>query len=454
LAEYIPRNKAILFSWLLLLASFYWLFQLSQSEHIVTLVSIYSLAFLAYLLLIFQSEKISPLSFWVGTTVLYSMTFWQMPYLSNDYFRFLWDGEMMHLGINPFDFTPIQVIQLKSFTHCYYLDLYAGMGELSQFNYSCYPTINQFYFYFSTLFSNDIETDIFVMRSLFFLSFIFGIFHLKSLLQTLGLSEKRIYFFILNPLLVIESMGNLHFELVTVTFLFAALNLLLKNKFLFSAILFAAAVHVKLIPLLLLPFLLPYLGWKNSIRYYLYSGFTVILLSLVYLNPSNVDNFWMSLQLYFHQFEFDSFLLYPYIQFGLLKHGWNLTILYAPQLAKWALMLILGIAWNRSKISEKELLKRMFWGIMVYYFLTSTVHPWYWILPLALSVFHFSWSILLATFFAIFSYGIYEFGNISDYRKMLAALNILIMVIFLLEIINPDKWKRFTPKLFLEKSNS
>jgi alpha-1,6-mannosyltransferase len=449
LTEGIPRNKTILFSWVLLFATFFWLFQLSQTGHVGTLVSIYSIAFLSYIFLIFQSDKISPLAFGIGATLVYFMAFWQLPYLSNDYFRFLWDGELIQMGINPFDYTPKQLIQLESFSDCYYLDLYAGMGELSRSNYSCYPTLNQFYFYLSTFCSNDIAINVFVMRCLVFFSLVFGVFHLKSFLKTMGLNEKRIYYFVLNPLVILEAMGNLHFELVTVAFLFAALNLLIKKKYLFSAIFFAAAIHVKLIPLLLLPFILPYLGWKNSIRYYVYSGIFVVLLSLVFLNPSNINNFMTSLQLYFHQFEFNSFLLYPYLQYGQLQYGWNLTSSYAPKLAKWALLLILGIAWNRSNIDTPEMLKRMFYGMMVYYFLTSTVHPWYWILPLALSVFYFSWSILLATLFAIVSYGIYEFGMQSDYRKLLAAFNILTMVVFLLEIINLGKWKRSTtPRLF------
>ncbi len=447
----IPRNKLIFFSWLLLIASFFWLFQLSQSGNTGTLNSIYLLAFLAYVFLIFQAENISNSSFWIGGVILYSLAFWQLPFLSNDYFRFLWDGEMMHLGINPFDFTPNQIIQFKSFTNCYYLDLYAGMGELSRSNYSCYPTVNQFFFYLSTLFSNDIETNVFVMRCLVFSTFFFGISQLISILNFLGLKEKRIYFLLLNPLLILEAMSNLHYELVMVAFLLGAFNLVLKQKIVYSALLFALAVHVKLIPLVLLPFLLPFLGWKNSLRYYIVTGIAIILLFLVFIDLSNVENFFMSLQLYFRQFEFDSFVLYPYLQYGQAKYGWNLTNLYAPKLAKWSLALILAIAWNRSKIDALSMFKRMFWGIMIYYFLTSTVHPWYWILPLALSIFHFSWSIVLASLFAICSYGLYEFGNQDLYRHALAYLNYGIIVVFLLEIVFPEKFVRLAPKIFLNQ---
>lgn len=445
-----PRNKLILFSWLLLFASFYWLFQLSQSGHNGTLISIYSFAFVAYLALIFLADKISIRSFILGTTLLYLLAFWQLPYLSNDYFRFLWDGEMIHLGINPFDFTPHQIIQQKSFSNCYYLDLYAGMGELSRSNYSCYPTLSQFYFYISTLFSKDIFTNIMVLRAIILLSLLFGMYQLRSILNHFGLNPKRIFYFTLNPLVVLESIGNLHFELVTISFLLAAFNLLLKQKYLFSAVLFALAVHVKLIPLLLLPFVLPYLGWKNSLRYYIYTGISAILLFIIFIDLSNAGNFLMSLQLYFRQFEFDSFVLYPYLQYGQTKFGWNLTSLYAPKLAKWAFIFILAIAWNRSRIDALEMFKRMFWATMIYYFLTSTVHPWYWILPLTLSVFHFSWSIVLATLLAISSYGIYEFGNQDTYRHVLAYLNFGIMVVFFIELVFPKKWKRFTPKLFLK----
>ena len=435
---------------MLILASFYWLFQLSQSGHNGTLISIYSFAFVSYLALIFLADKISIRSFIIGTTLLYLLAFWQLPYLSNDYFRFLWDGEMIHLGINPFDFTPHQIIQQRSFSNCYYLDLYAGMGELSRSNYSCYPTINQLYFYISTLFSKDVTTNVLIMRCSILLTLIFGMYQLKGILNHFELNTKRIFYFVLNPLVILESIGNLHFELVTVAFFLSALHLLVKQKFLLSALLFALAIQVKLIPLLLLPFLLPYLGWKNSLRYYVYTGISVILLFLLFIDSSNAENFLMSLTLYFRQFEFDSFVLYPYLQYGQTKHGWNLTSLYAPKLAKWALFLILGIAWNRGKIDCSEMLKRMFWGVMIYYFLTSTVHPWYWILPLALSIFHFSWSIALATLFAICSYGIYEFGGQDTYRHALAYLNYGTLVVFFLEIIFPEKFTRLTPNVFLE----
>lgn len=446
-----PRRVLIQLTWLVLFVAFYWIFQLSQTDHFSALISLYSIAFVAYLYLIFQLHRIPSRFLWIGATGLYALAFLQVPYLSNDYFRFLWDGEMIHLGINPFDFTPNQLIHRKVFSDCYYLDLYAGMGELSQGNYSCYPTVNQFYFYFSTLFSNDIETNIFVMRIMVVASLFFGVYHLKAMLIHLEMDPKRVYFLVLNPLVLLETMGNLHFELVTVSFLFAALHLLLKNKFFFSAILFSAAVQVKLIPLLLLPYVLPYLGWKNTLRYSIYSGIGIGLLSIFYLNTSNIGNFWISLQLYFHQFEFDSFLLYPYIQFGYLKHGWNLTNVYAPLLAKWAFFLLLGIAWNRKKIKNHEMLKRMFWGMMVYYFLTSTVHPWYWVIPISLSLYHFSWSLILASFFAIFSYGLYEFGSQNDFRKLLACMNVLIMMVFFLELIYTDRWKHWKPKLFLER---
>ena len=442
------RKNGFLFSWLVLFASFVWLFQLSQSMHLLVLGSLFSIAFVAYLFLVCSAHEFSTRSIWFGTILLYLLAFWQMPFLSNDYYRFLWDGELMHLGINPYDFTPNQIIQFQKFTDCNFLDLYAGMGDLSRRNYSCYPTVNQAYFYLSTLFSNDIATNVAIMRALVFASMLFGAYHLNSILIFLNFSAKRIFLLLLNPLVIIESMGNLHFELVTVAFLLASLHLLLKQKFWLSALFFAFAVHVKLIPLLLLPFLLSYLGWKQALRYYLFVGFFVVLLFLPLLNFENLPNFVMSLRLYFREFEFNSYLLYPYLQYGQWKFGYNLTSLYAPKLARWALVIILGIAWNRKQIGHLDLLKRMFLGTMVYYFLTSTVHPWYWILPLALSVFTFSWSVLLASWCAIFSYGIYELGHHSDFRDYLAAMNVVVMIIFFLEIVQPKKWKERLPKVF------
>lgn len=407
----------------------------------------YCFAFLGYVALIFQADYFPKYYFYLGAIVLAVICFIELPFLSNDYFRFLWDGEMIHLGINPYDFSPDHLIHSKDFNHCYYLDLYAGMGELSRSNYSCYPTFNQLYFYLSTGVYKDIWTNVLLLRIFSLGTILIAVFYLEKLLIEFNLNPKRSLVFLLNPLVIIESVANLHYELPMVGILIISLYFLLKNKLLISGVLFAISVHVKLIPLLLLPFFLSFLGWKKSIKYYSTVGITTILLFLVFIHLDNYENFLLSLRLYFKEFEFNSFLLYPYIQYGMMEFGWNLTSLYAPKLAKITLVLILGIAWHRKSIDKSEMIRRILLGIMAYYFFTSTIHPWYWILPLGISLLHFSWSIILITLFAILSYGIYSFGNDSDYRIVLEILNLGTVILFFWEYFKPQKFDKFLPKI-------
>ncbi len=441
------KNSLFLISWFGLFVAVYFLSRLSQSDDFHLTWMLYAFAFSAYISLLFQAHRYSKNYFYFGVFIIAMICMMAPPYLSNDYFRFLWDGEMMHLGINPYSFTPNQIVESTDFSSCYYLDLYAGMGELSRSNYSCYPTINQLYFYLSTGWSKDIWTNILILRVLILLTVVVSIFYLEKVLQLLKLNAKRGIILLLNPLVLIESFGNVHFELPMVALFIIALHFVLTDKMILGGLFFAASVHLKLIPLLLLPFFISFLGWKKAVKFYAVVGISTVLLFLALIRLDNYANFFLSLRLYFKEFEFNSFLLYPYLQYGQAKFGWNLTSLYAPKLARLALLLVLGIAWHKRTLTAQNMIKRMLLGVMVYYFLTSTVHPWYWILPLGISVFYFSWSLLLISFLATLSYGIYHYGLDSDYRVYLAWMNLGAMLLFFWEYFQPQKFNKPKPEI-------
>jgi alpha-1,6-mannosyltransferase len=89
-----------------------------------------------------------------------------VPALSNDFFRFIWDGELITNGINPYAHKPDDLISFGGF-----LDedrmrvLYHGMGELSQQSYSCYPPLNQLFFVIPAALSDTITTQLLFSRS-------------------------------------------------------------------------------------------------------------------------------------------------------------------------------------------------------------------------------------------------------------------------------------------------
>ena len=91
------------------------------------------------------------------------------PNLSIDYYRFLWDGELAWININPFDYKPSELIrQPFMMDNVYYQEIYGGLSTLSQNNYTCYPTINQGYFVLATAFSSSvIESECKAVAKLF-----------------------------------------------------------------------------------------------------------------------------------------------------------------------------------------------------------------------------------------------------------------------------------------------
>ena len=197
----------------------------------------------------------------------------------------------------------------------YMQEVYAGVSDLSRKNYSCYPPVNQLYFIVPAALSSSISVNVIVMKLLIVLTELAGVFYLRKLLIHFKVDPRRLWIVFLNPLLIIECTGNVHFEGVMLSLLFISLYFLFTSRLLLGAIIFALAVQIKLVPLILLPFFLRYFPWKKAFLMYFVIGITVIGLGFTQLDSENFGNFLQSLRLYFQNFGFNSFLFYNYNKF-------------------------------------------------------------------------------------------------------------------------------------------
>ena len=407
----------------------------------------YSLAFAAYLLIIrFKEEfEFKHLLFIAGAAHLVSMIY--EPFLSIDYYRFIWDGEITWAGINPFEHKPQELLN-EAFVqnNPYLLEVYEGIGGMSQANYSVYPPVNQGYFILATAFSNSLAVNTFVLKLLIVITEAFGAIYLRKLLIHLKIDPARMWLLYLNPLWIIECTGNTHFEGVMISYLFIALYFLIQKKIIPGASLFAIAVQIKLIPLMLLPFFYRFLGFWKSALFYSITITLVVLLALLQLDADNIHNFANSVRLYFQVFEFNSFILHYYIQYGIAETGWNLTKTYGPQLSKIAIGLIMILALYGQINDWKKLFKRMTIAFFVYLLFSSTLHPWYVLTMLALSLFTNYTFPLLWSFVIFFSYVFYNYNDSSAFevRTIVNIEYILLLLLFFFEI-----FKGKTPFKFL-----
>ncbi|RLD57633.1 MAG: mannosyltransferase, partial [Bacteroidetes bacterium] len=316
-----------------------------QREDFLRMICLYAILFAAFIYYYQKVKGETDLGSSLKIAFFFRLVFlFALPALSNDFYRFIWDGRMSVLGINPYLVLPKDFVGTPDMVRVGSdaVELLEGQGSMSPGNYTCYPPVNQFVFLLPAfLFPGNILGSVIVMRVILILSDLGTIFYARKILQRLGLPQSNILLFALNPFIIIEMTGNLHFEGLTVFFLVFSIYLLLKEKQKFSAVMLAIAASVKLIPLLFLPFFLKKLGQWNSVKYYLIVGVVSIVLFLPFFSINLVENFMSSIDLYFRKFEFNASFYYLFREIGFHLKGWNIIQKLGPILGLASFIVIL-----------------------------------------------------------------------------------------------------------------
>ncbi len=360
-----------------LIASFSLVSFLIPRTDFYSFIACYTVSFLAYFYLCRQKielRNILLIGILARTTFIFTT-----PEYSDDVYRFLWDGRLWIQGENPFEHIPQYYLSNRQ-------DL-IGLTELyEQLNsknyFAVYPPINQFIFGLSAwiaptgFFKGQLVLKL-VMIAGELLAFYYGV----KLLRIFGQQPERIAWYFLNPLVILEVTGNLHFEGLMVTFLLMAFYHLKTNRWAISALFMAFAICTKLLPILYLPLLIPVLGIKKSLQYLILVAAVCFLLFLPFLNIELLLHIFSSIDLYFQSFQFNSFLYNILLDLlGPASKPW-LAIL----LALFPALLVFRYIFMPSNI--KNFLKRSLVVHSVYYFFAAVVHPWYLVTLLALNLF-------------------------------------------------------------------
>jgi len=316
-----------------------------------------------------------------------------IPNLSQDFYRFIWDGYLNLAGINPYLYTPIELLASDGFAIPNQQELYAGMGELSASNYSNYPPFNQWLFSLANLFpGNSITSSIVGLRFIIILADVGVVWIGSKLLQHLKLPVHNSFWYFLNPFIIIELTGNLHFEGVMLFFLLLSLYLLSKKELLWSAICMGLSILVKLIPLMLLPLFFSYfilgrskssMNWKalknykQLIGFYAVTGLVIILSFAPYFSQNLIDTYSSTTALWFNRFEFNASVYYVLRSLGYSITGYNQIAVIGKLLPVITVIFILYRSVFVSNTTLKRLAVSMLFITSLYFFLSTTVHPWY-----------------------------------------------------------------------------
>lgn len=381
-----------------------------------------------------------------------------IPNLSQDFYRFLWDGRMILEGFNPYLFTPESFIANGEIPVTQAQELYAGMGNLSASHYTNYPPLNQLCFVIAGLFAGKSILGSVVVLRLIIIAADFGTLHFgQKLLEKLKLPAHNIFWYILNPFIIIELTGNLHFEGVMIFFLVWSLYLLHSGKRKLAAVVFACSVSIKLIPLLFLPLFYKWftkgetstkLKITKLMSFYAIVGAITILLFLPFYSSQFVSNYAETVGLWFHNFEFNASLYYIAREIGYSITGYNEIAIIGTITAIIVFLFVVAMAFFRRNLSTIQLITAMLFALSFYYFTATTVHPWYIVTLLILSIFTKYKFPLVWSFVIILSYLAYlQIGKAdkSENLWIIALEYTIVYGVFMYEVwLKPYKNKLHT----------
>ena len=344
-------------------------------ENFLALFGFYSLTFLSFVFL-YKNETVSDKQlFRLG--ILFRLIFlFGLPFWSQDFYRFIWDGNLIVDGINPYLNTPNQIINTTIINNAQ--ELYIKMGTLSTSHYSNYPPINQFFFGISSFFGNhSIFISVLILKLIILFSDI-GIYHYgRKILLLVNQNPKKIFLYFLNPLIIVELTGNLHFEGVMLLFFAVGLHLFLREKWVFAAVFIAISISTKLLPLLLLPFFYQKLGFKKSIYFYSIIIGISALTFVPFLSSKLFSNYTETIGLWFTNFEFNASIYYLVREIGFYVKGYNIIGIVGKITPIITVVIIMYYALLRTNKKPIDIFSNSLIALSIYFFISTTVHPWY-----------------------------------------------------------------------------
>jgi hypothetical protein len=170
----------------------------------------------------------------------------QTPYLSQDVYRYVWDGEVQRAGINPYRYDP-EADELRSLRDD---SIFPNIAPDDKRWLSPYPPLAQFVFYAVAVIR---PMNVTAFKAAMALLDLIAMLLLMIVLARSGLDPARAIFFAWHPLLIFEAAHSGHIESLFIAFIALAILAWSRHNDVFTGVALAGAALVKLYPALLLP---------------------------------------------------------------------------------------------------------------------------------------------------------------------------------------------------------
>lgn len=336
------------------------------------------------------------------------VTLFSVPNLSDDFYRFLWDGHLWHQGTHPFLYTPAQWVAAHGLpSEGFEAVLYAGMN--SRPFHTVYPPVHQGLFWLAA-WPHQLWAGVFVLKIGLLASECVALWYLYRHFR-----PTAAVWYALNPLIVLEIVNNAHFEGMAITGLIVGGHYLTQHRVGAAALGWVVAICAKLLPLLFLPIGWRILGTRRFMVFCLAVGVGCALLFWPLLSATVLANMATSLRLYFREFEFNASVYYIVKTIANAQAGYNVGRFIGPMLSGITVLSVLLLSLRKST-SPAAFWTAMTLAATFYLLNASTVHPWYITVPFALSLSTpLRWPLLAWTGTAVFSYSHYVGGGFQEW---------------------------------------
>ena len=284
------------------------------------------------------------------------------PSLSDDSYRYIWDGLVQVHGFNPYQCQP----EDPALADLQDEPVYDLLNSPSY--YTVYPPVSQLVFAFGALFyDGDWMTSYYAIKLVLVLSEILAVLLLARMVES-----RWLMLYAWNPLVLLETAGQAHTESLLLLLLLLVVYAAKVGWGGRASALLAVAGWVKLYPFVLFPFLWRRFGWRA-----VWPGIIVALaLAIPYAAAFVPGNIRTSLDLYARLFEFNAGLYYGIKEVFLFFTGADWSKQIGPALR---LMFLIGlpVVYAFDTRFKWPLARAFLVTIGLYLLLATTVHPWY-----------------------------------------------------------------------------
>jgi len=294
------------------------------------------------------------------------------PGLSDDMFRYVWDGWLQWEGINPYRYAPADA----ALTRFQDSELYHQLN--SRQYYSVYPPFSQLIFAIGGWAGSNWLPGYYVIKAVFVLLEAGALWMLSRLT-----SPRNLLLYAWNPLVLVEVAGQGHTEAAAVFFIVGAVWAVRARRGRLASLAVASAGLVKLYPLVVGPFLIRRFGWQA-----VWPGtLLATAVSLPYAATYVVPHMAASVDLYFKLFEFNAGPYYAVKETLAIWTGADWSKQIGPAF-RMLFLLSLPVLYALDARRNWSFPHAALIAIGTFFVFSTTVHPWYLLSLLPLAVVH------------------------------------------------------------------